>query len=250
MKKAIIIGASSGLGKEVSKLLLADGWKLGIAARREDKLLEIKALNPEMVETEVIDVCADGAEKLMFGLVDRIGGVDLLFYASGIGKQDPVLDFDIEMETMEINGKGFIRMVSSMFNYMAENGGGHIAIISSAAATKGLGSAPAYSATKRFQANYMQALEQQVYARKLPIHLTEFRPGFVDTPLLNKNLKYPMMMSVEKVAKDMVQSIYKRRHVRIIDWKFRILLAFWSLIPNALWRRMDIRNKANHSASM
>ncbi len=242
MRKAIIIGASSGIGMEVSKLLLADGWKLGIAARREEKLLEIKALQEDSVEVSVIDVCKEGSEKLLLDLVDKMGGVDLFFFASGIGKQDPVLDFNIEMETMELNCKGFVRMVSTMFIYMSEHGGGHIAVISSAAATKGLGSAPAYSASKRMQANYMQALEQQVYTRRLPIHITEFRPGFVDTPLLNKNMVYPMMMPVDKVARDMVQSIYKRRHVRIIDWKFRILLAFWSLIPNALWRRLPIKN--------
>ena len=66
MKRAIVIGASSGIGREVAKLLLADGWLVGIAARREDLLMEVKAINPGMIEVMRIDVtAADAQERLL-----------------------------------------------------------------------------------------------------------------------------------------------------------------------------------------
>ena len=95
MKKAIIIGASSGMGREVSKLLLNDGWQIGIAARRTDALEEIKTLKPDAVTTAAIDVMADDAPQRLEQLIANNGGMDLFFLASGIGKQNPNLDSEI-----------------------------------------------------------------------------------------------------------------------------------------------------------
>ena len=85
MKRAIIIGASSGMGKEVSKLLLADGWLIGIGARRKDALHELQALNPQQVVTSSIDVMDEDAPQLLEKLIADNGGMDLFFLASGIG---------------------------------------------------------------------------------------------------------------------------------------------------------------------
>lgn len=81
------------------------------------------------------------------------------------------LDATKEMGTLLTNGVGFTRMVGEAYRYFAECGGGHIAVISSIAGTKGLGAAPAYSGTKAFQNVYVQALEQQAHMRHLPIRL-------------------------------------------------------------------------------
>lgn len=88
MKRAVIIGASSGIGREVSKILLAEGWIIGIAARREDKLLEIKELNPAMVEVCAMDVTDKGAPRRLLDLVGRMGGVNLFVYCSGVGASE------------------------------------------------------------------------------------------------------------------------------------------------------------------
>lgn len=150
MKRAIIIGASSGIGREVSKILLAEGWNIGIAARREDKLLEIKELNPGMVEVCAMDVTKRDAPGKLLDLVGRMGGVNLFIYCSGVGHQNPRLDLGTELSTVDVNVFGFTQMVDTMFNYMADNLGGDIAVISSIAGTKGLGAAPCYSASKAF----------------------------------------------------------------------------------------------------
>ena len=239
-KKAIIVGASSGIGMEVAKVLLSDGWQLGIAARREDKLLELKTMAPERIKVMAIDVTQPDAGERLLCLIDELGGMDLYFHASGIGRQNRNLEADIELRTMGTNAVGFTRMIGTAYRYFAQRGEGHIAAITSIAGTKGLGPAPAYSATKALQATYLQALEQQARQSGLRIRFTDIRPGFVDTALLNGDFKYPMLLQPAAVARDIVGSIYKRRHVRIIDLRYRILTFFWRLIPNWLWRRFKL----------
>ena len=239
-KKALIVGASSGIGMEVAKLLLADGWQLGVAARREALLQELKAIAPERVEVMTIDVTKPDAGQRLLTLIDQLGGMDLYFHASGIGKQNRTLEADIELRTIDTNAVGFTRMIGTAYRYFAEQGKGHIAAITSIAGTKGLGPAPAYSATKALQATYLQALEQQTYQRGLNIRFTDIRPGFVDTALLSGTFKYPMMLKPEAVTRDIVSSIYHRRHVRVIDFRYRVMTFFWRLIPNCIWRRIKL----------
>lgn len=239
-KKAVIVGASSCIGREVAQLLIADGWQLGIAARREEPLMELKAMAPERVEVATIDVTKSDANEQLLSLVERLGGMNLYFHASGIGKQNRDLNTDIELRTMETNAIGFTRMIDTAYRYFAAQGKGHIAAITSIAGTKGLGPAPAYSATKALQSTYLQALEQQAHQRGLNIHITDIRPGFVDTALLSDDFKYPMLMRPENVAQDIVRSINRKRHIRVIDRRYRILTFFWKLLPNWIWRRMKL----------
>ena len=239
-KKAIIVGASSGIGREVARLLLAEGWHIGVAARREEPLMALKATAPECVEVMTIDVTkADAGERLLT-LIDQLGGMDLYFHASGIGKQNRTLTEDIELRTMDTNAIGFTRMIGTAYRYFANRGEGHIAAITSIAGTKGLGPAPAYSATKAMQSTYLQALEQQAGQRSLNIRFTDIRPGFVATALLNDDFPYPMLMKPEMVARDIVKSIHRGRHIRIIDYRYRALTFVWRLIPRWLWRRLKI----------
>lgn len=239
MKRAIIIGASSGMGREVARILLAEGWRVGVAARRTAPLRELEIANPKQVVSADIDVNDEEAPAKLLSLIERLGGIDLYFHAAGVGWQNPQLDLTVELDTVRTNGMGFTRLVDTAFGYMATHGGGHIAVISSIAGTKGLGPAPAYSATKAFQNTYIQALEQLANARCLPIRFTDIRPGFVDTPLLAGG-HYPMLMSSTAVARQIVHAVNRRRHVRVIDWRYRVLVFFWRLIPNVVWRRLAL----------
>ena len=245
MKRAIVIGASSGIGMEVGKQLLADGWTIGIAARRTDLLMQLKQTMPDRVEVETIDVNSEEAEDLLLSLIAVVGGMDLFFYASGIGRQNPTLEPGIEISTVTTNALGFTRMVGLAYRYMATHGGGHIAAITSIAGTMGLGPAPSYSATKAFQNTYLQALEQQANTRKLNIRFTDIRPGFVATALLNDGKQYPMLLKKEDVAYEIVKAIHRKEHVRVIDWRWRIITALWRCIPRFIWRRLplDVKEK-------
>ena len=240
MKKVVIIGASSGIGQEVAKLFLAQGYRLGIAARREDRLLALKQEAPDKVVTCVIDVTNEDAPGKLRSLIDELGGMDLFFYASGIGKQNRTLTPDIELDTVNTNGMGFTRMIGEAYRYFAERGVGHIAAITSIAGTKGLGPAPSYSATKAMQNVYLQALEQQANARHLDIRFTDIRPGFVDTDLLKGNFRYPMMLKPDKVARLIVNAVNRQRHIVVIDWRYAILTSLWRRLPRVLWRHLKL----------
>ena len=243
MKKVIIVGATSGIGREVALSMLRKGWLLGVAGRREDLLEELRAEFPENIVVYPIDVTKNDATRRLLHLIELRGGMDLFFLASGTGRHNPTLDEDIEVRTSETNVSGFIRVVTAVYRYFATKGGGHIAVISSIAGTKGLGAAPAYSATKRFQNTYIDALAQLSRMQKSNIRFTDIRPGFVDTALLNSDEhKYPMLMKSGKVAGAIMKAIEKNKRVIIIDWRYRILVFFWKLIPRWLWERMRISN--------
>lgn len=235
MKRAIVIGASSGIGLEVARLLKQEGWTLGVAARRVELLQTISD-----VEVAQIDVTSENATERLRVLIEKMGGMDLFFYASGIGKQNRELKEEIELATMNTNAMGFTRMIGEAYRYFAAQGKGHIAAITSIAGTKGLGPAPSYSATKAMQNVYLQALEQQAHSRGLKIYFTDIRPGFVDTALLAGDFHYPMLLQPPKVAKEIVYAINHRQHIHIIDWRYRLLTALWRRIPRSLWRLMKL----------
>lgn len=234
-KRAIVIGASSGIGLEVAKKLIDEGWKVGVAARRVELMQGIGA-----VAVEKIDVTAEEATEALQRLISKVGGMDLFFYASGIGKQNRELQEDIELATLQTNGLGFTRMIGEAYRYFVHQGHGHIAAITSIAGTKGLGPAPSYSATKAMQNVYLQALEQQANSRGLNIRFTDIRPGFVDTALLSGDFHYPMMLKPEKVAKEIVYAVNHHQHIRVIDWRYCLLTALWRRIPRFLWRRFRL----------
>lgn len=228
------------MGLEVTKLFLDRGCRVGVAARREDRLEALKQLAPDRVVTAALDVTADDVDRRLRDLIEELGGMDLFFYSSGIGKQNRTLTPDIELNTINTNAMGFARMLGEAYRYFAEQGKGHIAAITSIAGTKGLGPAPAYSATKALQNVYLQSLEQQAHARGLKIQFTDIRPGFVNTDLLKGDFRYPMMLKPDKVARRIVSAILNKRHVVVIDWKYAILTALWRRLPRVLWRHLKL----------
>ena len=241
-KKIIIIGATSGIGREVALIYIAQGWKVGIAGRRSTELESLRAEAPSQVSAQVLDVTKEDAPLKLQSLIEQMGGMDVFLLSSGIGKQNYDLQTDIELATAATNVEGFIRMTNAAYHYFEQQGHGHLAVISSIAGTKGLGAAAAYSATKGFQNIYMDALDQLARMQKLNIHFTDIRPGFVATPLLAGEKKYPMLMNAPIVALDIVRAIEKKKRVAIIDWKYRLLVSLWRLIPRWIWLRLPIRN--------
>lgn len=240
--RAVIIGATSGMGRGVALGLLQAGYTIGIAGRREEALAEIKAMAPDRVYAKVIDVTTPDAPALLLQLIDEMGGMDLYFHSSGYGKQNGSLNIDIERQTVLTNAYGFTQMVDTAFNYFKENSRkGRIAVISSIAGTKGLGLAPSYSATKRFDWIYLESLAQLAHMQHLDISFTDIRPGFVATDFIADG-SYPMAMQTDYVVKHILKAVIKGKRKVTIDWRYRILCFFWRLVPGWLWERMTVKN--------
>ncbi len=236
------MGATSGIGYEVALLLAQRGWKVGIAGRREEILSQMMKLQPGIVAYEVIDVTSPQATEGLQRLITKLGQMELYFHSSGIGFQNPSLDAEKELPTIETNCLGMVRLVGEAFRYFASHPEreAELAVISSIARTKGLGAAPAYSASKRFTSHYLECLCQLKSIRKLHhIHLTDIRPGFVRTPLI-ENSRFPMQLDARDVAADIVRAIEQHKAVVTINWLYRLLVCCWQLIPRWLWIRMRI----------
>ena len=237
MKRAVIIGATSGIGQEVAKCLLLEGWQIGIAGRRQSALETLQRVAPDQIEIQALDVTREDAAEKLNALIDKTGGMDLFLLSSGIGFQNMKLDMEVELNTARTNVEGFTRMVDTVFAYFKKKGGGHLAVISSIAGTKGLGVAPAYSATKRFQNTYIDALEQLAHLQKLDIHFTDIRPGFVDTAMAKGEGLF-WVTPVDKAVKQIKKAISDRKKVAFISKRWKYVAWLFKLIPSALYCKM------------
>ncbi len=240
MSRIIIVGASSGIGREVARQFIEMGWVVGVASRRTEPLLELQRLAPERVFVEEIDVQQEDASQRLMSLIDRVGGIDVYLHSSGIGHQNESLDPEIEINTLRTNGVGFVRMITAAFNHFrTQNEGGHIAAITSVAGTRGGGNAPAYSAVKAMQSRYLDGLAQLSNGEKLGVKITDILPGFVATPLLG-DCPYPMVMEVEYASRKIVKAIVRKRRRVVVDWRYSLLIVVWRLIPRFIWERMKL----------
>lgn len=243
MKKIVIIGASSGMGLRVAQDFARMGWRVGVAARREEQLKELKAQYPDRVEYMAIDVAAPDAVDRFYKLIELIDGMDYLLYSAGCGWRDPDLEPGRTDQTIAVNVSGFTRIVNAAYKYYkntANRSRGHIAAITSVAGTKGMGISAAYSASKRYQWTYLQALDQLAHQQRVDVAITDIRPGFVDTPLLNGKNDYPMEMSIDYVAPRLEKALLRSKRVAVIDARWAVVTALWRMIPDCLWRRIEL----------
>lgn len=241
-QRIIIMGATSGIGLEAARYYIRfrPYTILGLAGRNEDVLNELKKLAPNRIQTQRIDITQPHAPEALQFLIEKINGMDLYLHTAGVGWVNTQLNPEVELQTLTVNTNGFVRMVTTAYNYLSARGGGKLAAISSIAGTRGLGAAPAYSATKAFQQHYLQALSQLSSIRHNNVRITDIRPGFVDTPLL-QSARFPMLMKASDVARRMIHAIENGRRCITIDRRYAALVAAWQLIPRSLWERMPIK---------
>ncbi len=240
-QRVVIVGASSGIGRALALHYLADGARVGLAARREHPLAEIAAQYPHQVEVATIDVTHPEADSQLLALVAQLGGMDVCIISAGIGYQNVELNASLELSTVATNTAGFTRIAVAAFNHFrTQPQGGHLVALSSIAGTKGLGVSPSYSATKRYQSTYMESLTQLATIEKLPIRTTVIKPGFIDTPLI-EGANYPCTLSLAYASRLIYKAICKKRSVVVVNWVWRTVVLFWRLIPRWLWVRLSIK---------
>lgn len=236
MKQAIIIGASSGIGWELGVQLAANGYQLGLMARREQCLEKLAA---SLSGTHFIQTCdvskAEQAQDELSALIERMGDVELIIINSGVGSKEKHLDWVVEREMIDVNIRGFAAMSIVAMNHFVKRGGGHLAGVSSAAAHFSGGLTLTYNASKAFASNYLNGMRSRAARSKLPITVTTIEPGFVETPMVEGR---PMWMAtVEKAVTQMVAGLIKKKNHIYITRRWVLVVRLLNITPNWLLRK-------------
>ena len=241
MKRIVIMGGSSGIGLRTAELLAASGWRVGVAGRKEAPMKKLKEMFPTQVEWAQIDINRSEAPRQLLNLIKRLGGMDTYLHVSGVGFENPELNLQNDLTTVETNVVGFTRMVDTAYHFFRARGKGHLAIISSVAGTKGIGNLASYSSSKKFQQTYLQALEQLSHKQGIDIAFTDIRPGWVRTPLLDPDREYPMTMELQHATELIIRALKKKTRIAVIDRRWAVAVFFWRLIPGSLWVKMQVK---------
>jgi short-subunit dehydrogenase len=236
--KAIVMGASSGMGKELARILSTNNYIVGLAARRLNLLEELQKELPGKSYIKQIDISRfTEADKAFRELIADMDGVDLIIISSGYGDINPQLKWDIEKETIDVNVSGFTLIAGIAFQYFMEKGAGHLAAISSVAALRGNRSDPAYSASKAYVSNYLEGLRQRALRSRKPITITDLKPGFVKTPM-SKGGKLFWLATAEEAAEQIFDAIRGKKKLAYITRRWRLIAWILKVAPDWLYNKM------------
>jgi short-subunit dehydrogenase len=238
MPGAIVIGASSGIGAALARSLSKHGYRVGLAARRDDLLEQVRASLPNAAFARQIDVAQpEQAMAALRELVAAVGDVELYVVSAGVGFLNPSLEWSKERSTIEVNVLGFAAMVNAAVHALEERGSGHLVGISSLAALRGGRAAPAYNASKAFVSNYLEGIRQRCHRRGLPITVTDIQPGFVATAMAQGPQLF-WVAPAERAAEQIFAAIRRRKRHAYVTRRWRLgawLLRAW---PAAWYQRM------------
>jgi len=238
MKKIIIIGATSGIGKELSRKFVDKGCLVGITGRRYELLEKLKEEKPESYLISSFDVTdlQITLDKLN-ELISKLGGLDLLVVCSGTGDINTALDFEIEKRIINTNVLGFTNIVDWGFKYFEEKKSGHLVAISSIGGLRGSRHSPSYNASKSYQMNYLEGLRQKSKHLRTEIYVTDIRPGLVDTDMAKGDGLF-WVEPVQLVTNQIVKAIEKRKEIVYVTKRWGIVARILKLMPKSLYNRM------------
>lgn len=238
MRKAIVIGATSGIGKALALTLAKHDYLVGITGRRTDLLDELKAQNPSRFFTKTFDITdLHNTPTHLEALTNQLDGLDLLILSSGTGDLNEALDFEIEKRTIDTNVTGFTCVADWAFNYFQNQKSGHLVAISSVGGLRGNRVAPAYNATKAYQINYLEGLRQKATNLNAGIVITDVRPGFVDTAMAKGDGQF-WVARVEKASKQIFEAIMKKKKIVYVTKRWGIVAAILKRIPRQIFDKM------------
>ncbi len=232
-KKAIVFGATSGIGKELAKMLVKDGFQVVITGRRIENLQEIQATNPTQYIIEQHDVQEVTTSEIVFEkIVKQLGKIDLIIHSSGIGYENPELEWDKEFQTLQTNILGATKIYNLAFKLFKKQGFGHLACITSIASLRGSRHAPAYFASKAYQVNYLESLYLKTKEIKGGnVYITDIRPGFVDTKMaLGDGIFW--MAPLTKASKQIYSAIKKKKRKVYISKRWNLIAWVLKIVPS------------------
>ena len=239
MPNAIVFGATSGIGLQLTKILVGDGYKVAITGRRLKLLEEIEQSNPSgliIKQHDVRDVAQ--SETVFRELVKELEVVDLIIHSSGVGYENPELDWEKEKDTILTNVLGATRIYDLAFQLFKKQGFGHLVAISSIASLRGNRESPAYFASKAFQVNYLESLyfkSKEIKGGK--VFLTDIRPGFVDTKMaLGDGIFW--MSSLEKASNQIYKAIKRKKRKVYISRRWNLIAWVLKIVPSWLMKKV------------
>jgi short-subunit dehydrogenase len=237
MKKAIIIGASSGIGEEVARLLSKDKISLGLTARRTELLenLQSQLTHDSIVKYMDINDC-EASKSQLESLISEMGEVDLILICSGIGYENKELDRDLELKTINTNVIGVASLICVCMNYFLSKGGGQLAVISSIASLRGSSECPAYNASKSFISNYLEGMQCKAQKSGGNVYVTDIKPGFVDTAMAQgEGLLW--VMPVPVAAKQIYKAVKSRKKSVYITKRWGLIAFILKRLPKSLYTK-------------
>jgi len=236
MKKAIIIGASSGMGRELAKVLVRHDYIVGVTGRRTELLQELQTELSDKCRMRTMDVADTPAAIDIFNdLVTEMSGIDLVVISAGTGHGTADLQWPNEKDTIDTNVLGFTAIADTAFNYFVKQGHGHLVGISSIAAIRGGRYAPAYNASKAYVCNYLEGLRHIAMKTKLPIYVTDIQPGFVDTRMAQGDRIF-WRASTEKAAQQIYHAIERKKPHAYVTRRWRLIAWALKILPNWCYR--------------
>lgn len=244
-RKAIVIGASAGMGREVAKHLAADGYIVGLAARRTKLLHQIQLDIPSLTYVQQIDIAKpDEAVQKLADLIQLMGGMDLLVIASS-GFRD--VDFGDRQWTanraiLDTDVIGFYALARTGVNFFEKQGYGHLVGFSSIDGLRGIAQVPSYSAAKSFCSRYLEAERNYFKQKDLPIIVTELLPGWInsanDPDFKQHNPKAYWVDSLQDATRDIMQAIKDQVSVAYITKRWQQVADVLKVMPDDLYNAL------------
>jgi short-subunit dehydrogenase len=240
-RKAIVFGASTGIGAELVRNLAASGVQVIAIARRQTLLDNLAVEFPSLVVPVVIDLTAStDASQVLSDLCDRIGGCDLYIYCAGImprvGKDEYPTELD--MESINVNFTSAVRWLNAVALRCQSLKSGTIVGISSVAGDRGRRGGPVYAATKAGFTIYLEALRNRLAVQG--VRVVTIKPGPVSTPMTDGLAKLPLMISADKAATLILEHARKGTPVAYVPGIWKLLMTVIRSIPQAIFQRLDI----------
>lgn len=238
MKKAIVIGASSGIGRELAKVLSRNQYVVGVMARRVQLLNDLRDEAEGTFVVQGIDVAdAESAMEILGKFINDMGGADLIVLGAGTGEINPSLTWSLEDQAIKTNVTGFAALANVAVHHFMETRSGHLVGISSIAALRGGRESPAYNASKAFESNYLEGLRQRVRKSGLPITITDIKPGFVKTAMAKGDGIF-WAAAPDKAARQIFHAIKGRKRSAYITRRWALIAWLLKLLPGFIYERL------------
>ena len=234
----IIIGATSGIGKALLEKYAQEDNRIGIIGRRTHLLDELYQKYPSKTIPTKADITnLEEIEQAINTFHKDFGHINLAIVCAGIGDINARLNYAVECPTIDTNVVGWTFVVDMLYRIFEQQGHGHLVAITSAGGLRGEPMAPAYSATKAYQINYMEALRKKAFKKGKHIGVTDIRPGLVDTAMAKGEGLF-WIMPVEKVASQIITAIRKKKSKAYVTKRWHILATLNKNLPYCLYKRM------------